>query len=98
MSSLLNEKHALAKIRTELEGRREKMYQYYKGFGHLAQNCRNKKKGEKRTNIPQNKFEVLRSKVMQCEVREETIKRIGVVEVECYKCREIGHKCKEYLL
>jgi len=32
---------------------------------------------------------------MQCGVREKTIRRIGVVEIECYKCGEMGHKCKE---
>ena len=42
MSNLLKEKHALAKVREELEGRRRKSYRSCKGFGHLAQNCRNK--------------------------------------------------------
>jgi len=41
---------------------------------------------------------MLRSRVIQCGVREEMIRRIGVVEVEYYKCGEIGHKCKECLL
>jgi len=36
---------------------------------HLAQNCRNKKGEEKGKLIPQNKFEVLSSKIMRCEVR-----------------------------
>jgi len=66
-----------------------------KKFGYLAHNCRNKKKGEKGTVVPQNKFEVLKSRVMQCGVREKTIRRVGTVEVECYKCGEIGHKCRE---
>ena len=95
MSSLLNEKHALAKLRAELEGRRGKLCRYCKGFGYLAQNCKNKKKGEKETNVLQNKFKVLKSRVMQCGVREKMIRRIRAVEVEYYKCREIGHKCKE---
>jgi len=45
--------------------------------------------------IPQNKFEVLKSRIMQCGVEEGMIRRIGVVEVECFKCREKGHKCKK---
>ena len=28
-------------------------------------------------------------------MREKTIERVGVVEVECYKCGEKGHKHKE---
>jgi len=36
MSSLLKEKHTLTKLREELEEKREKLCQYYKGFGHLA--------------------------------------------------------------
>jgi len=95
MSNLLKERHPLAKLREELEGRREKLCRSCKGFGHLAQNCRNKKEGEKGTNVPQNKFEVLKSRVMQYGVREKMIRRIGAVEIKYYKCGEIGHKCRE---
>jgi len=35
---------------------------------------------------------------MQCGVREKMIRRVGVVEVKCYKCREIGHKYRKCLL
>ena len=35
---------------------------------------------------------------MQCRVEERTIRRIEVVEVKCFKCKEKGHKCKECLL
>ena len=48
--------------------------------------------------MPQNKFEVLSSRVMQCDVRETTIRRQETVEVECFKCGEKGHKCREYPL
>jgi len=44
MSNLLKEKQALTKLRTELEGRRGKLYKYYKGFGYLAHNCRKEKR------------------------------------------------------
>jgi len=32
---------------------------------------------------------------MQYGVREKMIRRVGAVEVKCYKCREMEHKCKE---
>ena len=68
----------------------------YKKFGHLVHNCRNRRKGEKGETIPQNKFEVLSSWVMQCGVEERTIRRQKeVVVVECFKCGEKGHKCRE---
>ena len=43
--------------------------------------------------VPQNKFEVLRSRIIQCGVEERTIRRIGVVEVECFKCGKKGKEC-----
>jgi len=36
LSSLLKEKCTLAKLRVELEERKEKLCRSYKGFGHLA--------------------------------------------------------------
>jgi len=95
MSNLLNEKCALAKLRAELEGRKGKLCRCYKKFGHLAQNCRNKRREEKGTVVPQNKFEVLKSRVMQCEVEEKTIRNVRIMTVECFKCGEEGHKCRE---
>jgi len=56
-----------------------------------------RKKG-KGTMIPKNKFEVLKSRIMQCRVEEKVIRRIEVVEVKYFKCGEKGHKYKEYLL
>jgi len=64
MSNLLREKRALAKLRVELEERRGKLCRCCRKFGHLARNCRNKREGEKGTAIPQNKFEILSSRVM----------------------------------
>jgi len=81
MSNLLNEKHALAKLRAELEGRKGKLCRYYKKFGYLAHNCRNRKEKEKGTTVPQNKFEVLRSRVMQCRAEERMIRRQEVIVV-----------------
>jgi len=98
MSNLLKEKRSLTKLRKELEGRRGKLCFSYKGFRHLACNCRNKREGEKGTVTSQNKFEALGSRVMQCGGEEKTIRRVALVEVVCYKCGEKGHKSREYLL
>jgi len=38
---------------------------------------------------------VLRSRVMQCREEGRMIRRIGIVEVECFKCGKKEHKCKE---
>jgi len=94
MSALLKEKRALTKLREELKERKGKLCRSCKGFRHLARNCRNRKEGEKGVEMPQNKFEVLKSRVMQCRVEEKVIRSIRVV-VECFKCGEEGHKCRE---
>jgi len=94
MSNLLKERYALTKLREELEGRKEKLCRHCKGFGHLARNCRNKKEGGKGVAMPQNKFEILSSRVMQCRVEERTIRSVRVV-VRCFKCKKEGHKCRE---
>ena len=92
MSNLLNQKHALAKLRVELEERRGRICWYCKRFGHLAYNYRNKKKVKGKP-IPQNKFEVIVSRIMQCGMREEIkVKRQETVEeVRCFRCWGIGH-------
>jgi len=71
MSNLLNQKHALAKLKAELKGRRERICQCYRRFGHLAHNCRTKNKEKKRKSILQDRFEVIASRVMQCGVKEK---------------------------
>jgi len=65
-----------------------------KGFGHLVYNCRNRKEGEKRMAVSQNKFEVLKSRIMQCGVEKRVIRRQEAVVVECFKYGEKGHKCR----
>jgi len=95
MSNLLKEKCALAKLRVELEGRKRKLCRSCKGFGHLARNCRNRKEREKEVEIPRNKFEVLKSRVMQCGIEEKVVRSVRIVVIRCFKCKEEGHKCKE---
>ena len=92
MSSLLKEKRALAKLREELEGRKGKLCRSCKGFGHLAQNCRNGKEGERGVEMPRNKFEVLRSRVMQCGTEERVVRSMRTAVVKCFRCGEEGHK------
>jgi len=75
MSNLLKEKCALTKLKEKLKGKREKLCRSCKEFGHLAQNCRNKVGREKRKIVPQNKFEILSSRVIQCGVEERAIRR-----------------------
>jgi len=47
--------------------------------------------------MPQNKFEILRSRVMQCGVEERVVRSTRTVVVKCFKCGEEGHKCRECL-
>jgi len=95
MSNLLNEKCTLAKLRAELEGRKEKLCRHCKGFRHLARNCRKLKEEGKGIAVSQNKFEVLKSRVMQCEAEERVVRSIRTAGVKCFKCEREGHKCRE---
>jgi len=94
ISNLLKEKCALTKLRAELEERKERMYFKCKNLGHLARNCRNQKRGEGKA-IPQNKFEVLSSRVMQYGAEERMIRSIEAAVMRCFKCREEKHNCRE---
>jgi len=95
MSNLLNKKRALAKLRAGLEGKKGKLCRCCKKFRHLAQNCKNKRGEEKGIVVPQNKFEVLSSRVMQCGVEEKTIRSVRMLGVKCFRYRKEGHKCRE---
>ena len=95
MSNLLKQKYALTSLRAKLKEKRERECWNCKGFGHLAQNCRNKGEKEKKGTSPQNKFKVLSSRVMQCDVKKRIIRKLEIIEVEYFKCGEKGHKCRE---
>jgi len=88
ISNLLKQKHALTSLRAKLEGKKKRECWSCKRFGHLAQNYRNKEGKEKRGTTPQNKFEVLSSRVMQCDVKERMIRKQETVKVECFRCGE----------
>jgi len=45
--------------------------------------------------MPQNKFEVSKSRVMQCGIEEKAVRSMRTVVVKCFKCGEEGHKCRE---
>jgi len=47
MGGILNQQCALAKLRAEIEDRKERVCWRYKRFGHLVYNYRNKKGEEK---------------------------------------------------
>jgi len=80
MDSMLNQWHALAKLRAEIEGREGRVCWGYRKFGHLVYNCRNMKEAKEKL-VPQNRFEVIASRVMQCGVRKEAkVRRQETVE------------------
>ena len=94
ISNLLNQKHAFAKLKAELEERKEKICQCCIRFRHLAQNCRNKKEERKRKSISQNKFKVLASRVIRCGVEEVIIRRQETKEkkvMKCFRCWKKEH-------
>ena len=45
--------------------------------------------------MSQNKFEILKSRVMQYGVEKRMIRRQEVIIVECFKCGEREHKCRK---
>ena len=90
---MLNQQHALAKLKAEIEEREERVCWGCRKFGHLAYNCRNREQEEKERSTLQNRFKVLVSRVIRYSLRGEVkVRRQEVVEeVQCFGCRRTGH-------
>ena len=71
MSRILNQWYILAKLRAEIKRRERRVCRECKRFRYLVCNCRNRKGKMKGKPIPQNKFEIIANRVMQCRVREK---------------------------
>ena len=95
---MLNQQHALTRLRAELERRDRRKCWSCEKFGHLACNYRNKNEEKKGKLISRNKFKVLLSRIIRCEVKEEVrIRRNEMVEeVKCFRCWGIGYFKWEY--
>jgi len=95
MSDMLNERHALAKLRAELESREGRICKKCGRFRHLVWKYKSGEEQKKKMMI-EHRFEVLKSQVMQCGVKEVR-QEIEEEEVGCFKCEEKGHKKWECL-
>ena len=92
MSDMLNKRHVLAKLRTELEGRKERLCKCCRRFRHLTQKCRSGEEQKKKKTIGENRFEVLKSCVIQYGVREVRRQKKVEKRTRCFKYKEGGHK------
>ena len=93
IGSMLNQQHTLAKLRAEIEKRKGRVCWRCRKFGHLARNCRNIRKTKGKL-VPQNRFEVIVSRVMQYGMREEAkIRGQKTVEegVQYFRCQRVEH-------
>jgi len=94
MSGMLKTRQALAKTRSELEGREGRKCWGCREFGHLAKNCRNKGgRVKKEMKKGGNRFKALASRVMQCGVREvrKIAQQEGEEVVQYFRCWGRGH-------
>jgi len=93
LSKMLNTRRALAKMRSELEGREGRRCWGCKQFGHMAKDCRNKGgRVEEKKTIEGNRFEALASRVMQCGVKEVRRQEAVREVVKCFGCEREGYK------
>jgi len=91
MSNMLKQRYALAKLRAELEDREGRICRKCGRFGHFTRKCRSGEKQEKKV-VGGNRFKVLKSRVMQCGVREVRRQEVVREEAKCFGCGEKGHK------
>ena len=91
MSDMLNQRHALTKLRAELEGREGRICRKCRRFEHLTQKYRSREEQEKKA-VRENRFKVLKSRVMQCGVRKVRRQEVMREEVKCFGCGKKGHK------
>jgi len=86
---MLKKKWALALLRTQLEGRREREYWSCRKFGYLVCNCKTKKKEKKKKKEkPQNRYKILVTRSIQYGVRDKVKirqqKRIKISQMATY--------------
>ena len=91
MSDMLHQRCTLAKLRAELEGRDGRICRRCGRFRHLTRRCREGEE-QKKEKVATNRFEVLKSRVMQCGVREVRRQEVVGNAVKCFACGEEGHK------
>ena len=75
ISGMLKQWYALTKLRAEIERRERRVCWECKRFRYLACNCRNRKEEIKGKLTPQNKFEVIASRVMWSKRRSKDKKK-----------------------
>jgi len=90
MSDMLNKRCTLTKLRTELEGREERLCRQCGRFRYHAWNCKSRE--EQKKTVTANRFEALGSQVIQHGVREVRRQEMVREEVKCFRCGEKGHK------
>jgi len=95
MSDMLNQRHALTKLRAKLEGREGRICKRCGRFGHLAWKYRGRE--EEKKVVRGNRFKVLKSRVMQCGMREVRRQKVVREAVKCFGYRQEGHKKRECL-
>jgi len=97
MSDMLSQRCTLAKLRVELEGREGRICRKCGRFRHLTWKCRNREE-QKKKKVVNNRFEVLKSQVIQCGVKELRRQEVVKKKPRCFRCGEEGYKKWECLL
>jgi len=93
LRKMLSTRRALAKMRSELEERKERKCWGCKQFSHLAKDCRNKReREEEKKKKLTNRFKALAGRVMQCGIKEVRRQEMIREEATCFGCGKKGHK------